>query len=263
MSVWSSVAKYLVPTTVEELIRDAAVVLGARHYLREAHYAGIFQKAMRDNAVVSLFDGSTAVNLHIISGQLGALAAGRKRSGEAPDPGAAGRLRELFSNRGPAPRRVFPRDSDLTFTNDGRDEIVEGLNTALQSGLPEPIILLAQRLAGHLDGIDRSLEILRETGDRRVNSARRFGLAKRYCQITAGAACIQTWLHNQGAGNDFLDNSVWLEVILHRLLARMDPNTPEAPDAACGQIFDQMAAQHYRGELFSLFPFQLAGGAGD
>jgi alkylation response protein AidB-like acyl-CoA dehydrogenase len=263
MSVWSSVAKYLVPTTVEELIRDAAVVLGARHYLREAHYAGIFQKAMRDNAVVSLFDGSTAVNLHIISGQLGALAAGRKRSGEAPDPGAAGRLRDLFSNREPAPRRVFPRDSDVTFTNDGRDEIVEGLNTALQSGLPEPIMLLAQRLAGHLDGIDRSLEILRETGDRRVNSARRFGLAKRYCQITAGAACIQTWLHNQGAGNDFLDNSVWLEVILHRLLARMDPNTPEAPDAACGQIFDQMAAQHYRGELFSLFPFQLAGGAGD
>ena len=263
MSVWSSVAKYFVPTTVEELIREAAVVLGARHYLREAHYAGIFQKAMRDNAVVSLFDGSTAVNLHIISGQLGALAAGRRRVSESPDPGAAARLRELFSRSGPAPRGVFPRDSELTFTNDGRDEIVEGLATALRSDLPEPIALLAQRLASKLDGIDRSLEILRETGDRRINSARRFGLAKRYCQITAGAVCVQTWLHSRGAGNHFLDDSVWLEVILHRLLARMDPNTLELPDAAYGQVFDRMAAQLYRGELFSLFPFQLARGRGD
>jgi len=98
-------------------------------------------------------------------------------------------------------------------------------------------------------------------GDRRVNSARRFGLAKRYCQITAGAACLQTWLHNRGAGNEFLDDSVWLEVILHRLLARMDPDTAEAADAACDHIFDHMTVQHDRGELFSLFPFQLATGA--
>src|SRR6185503_14801662 len=58
MSVWSSIVKYFVPATTEELIRDAAVVLGARHYLREGHFAGVFQKAMRDNAVVGLFDGS-------------------------------------------------------------------------------------------------------------------------------------------------------------------------------------------------------------
>ena len=261
MPVWSSVVKYFVPATVDGLIRDAAVVLGARHYLREAHYSGVFQKAMRDNAVVGLFDGSSAVNLHILSGQLGALAAGRKRLQEAPDPNAAGRLRGLFSHAVPATGRGFPRDCDLAFTNDGRDEIVDGLLAALRSGLPERIALLAQRVAAQLNSVDRALEELRDGGDRRVNSTRRFALAARYCEIAAAAAAMQTWLHNRGTGNDFLDGGSWLEVILHRMLRRMDPQLPELPESTCVELFGHMAGQFRRGELFSLFPFPLAGSA--
>ncbi len=262
MPVWSSVAKYFVPATVEELIRDAGVVLGARHYLREAHYAGIFQKAMRDNLVVGLFDGSTAVNLHIVSGQLGALAAGWKRVAESPDTGAAARLGELFRSDAAAAGREFPRDAEMTFTNDGRDEIVEGLAAALQSRLPGTVAILARRLAAQLDGIDRALEELREAGDRRVNSGRRFALARRYCQITAGAACLQTWLHHRGSGNSFAASPAWLEVALQRLLARMDPGMPEPAEDAKSEVFQRMTAQLRQNELFSLFPFALAGARG-
>lgn len=69
MSLAAAVTKYFVPTRVEQLIRDVAVVFGARHWLRD----GAFQKFLRDASVVSLFDGSTAVNLEGIALQLGRL----------------------------------------------------------------------------------------------------------------------------------------------------------------------------------------------
>jgi alkylation response protein AidB-like acyl-CoA dehydrogenase len=74
MSLWSAVIKYFVPTTIEQVIRDLSVVLGARYYVRVAHWEGIFQKLVRDNALVSLFDGSSVVNLHAIALQLRSLA---------------------------------------------------------------------------------------------------------------------------------------------------------------------------------------------
>ena len=81
MSVWSAVAKYFVPVRVEALVRELAVVPGARHYLREGHFFGHFQKLMRDNAVAGLFDGSTVINLNAISQQRGQLYESRAGSG--------------------------------------------------------------------------------------------------------------------------------------------------------------------------------------
>jgi alkylation response protein AidB-like acyl-CoA dehydrogenase len=74
LGLWSAVVKYFVPTTAEDLIRTLSVLLGARYYLREGHAGGVFQKVLRDNAVVSLFDGSTVVNLNAIGLELRNLA---------------------------------------------------------------------------------------------------------------------------------------------------------------------------------------------
>ena len=62
-SLSSAMAKYLVPTLAEAGLGSLSVTLGARYYLREEHVHGIFQKMLRDNAVIGLFDGSTAINL--------------------------------------------------------------------------------------------------------------------------------------------------------------------------------------------------------
>lgn len=83
MSLCAAVTKYFVPTRCEQLIRDVAVVFGARHWLRD----GPFQKLMRDASVVSLFDGSTAVNLEGIVLQLARL---------KPATSAAERLAKRF-----------------------------------------------------------------------------------------------------------------------------------------------------------------------
>ncbi|NEE50642.1 acyl-CoA dehydrogenase, partial [Streptomyces sp. SID8455] len=51
LSLWSSVVKYLVPTLGEEVVQEAARVLGARSYLREGVASGAFQKLQRDHAI--------------------------------------------------------------------------------------------------------------------------------------------------------------------------------------------------------------------
>ena len=67
------------------------------------------------------------------------------------------------------------------------------------------------------------------------------------------------WIHNRGAGDDFFDGGAWLNVILHRVLARLNPDTPEAPQSAREQLFEHMTAQFERGDLFSVSSLRLAG----
>ncbi len=69
MSLYSAAIKFLAPTLANRGIELAGEVLGARGYLQEEAYAK-FEKIKRDHSVVGLFDGSSAVNLFIISGQV-------------------------------------------------------------------------------------------------------------------------------------------------------------------------------------------------
>lgn len=228
MALWSAIVKYLVPTLVDEIIRDTAVILGARHYLRESHHAGIFQKVMRDHAVVGLFDGSTAVNLHILSGQLGVLAA--KRSHAPPE-----RLAALFDPAHPPAVRVFPRDTDLRYTSDGRDEVVEGLLAAHRQGVPDTIAPFIDLLVAELRRIDEALAALQQARDLRPDSTLRFHLARRYCLIHAGAACLLAWRY--GRKGD------WIVASLARIATRLRPDHPGAPEAVLAGLFEQLRTQ--------------------
>lgn len=92
MSAWSSAVKVFVPMTAESSVQRLSAVLGARFYLREGHWGGVFQKLLRDNAVVSLFDGSTAVNLEVLALQLPRLL----REGRRPEPVEGGCVDKTF-----------------------------------------------------------------------------------------------------------------------------------------------------------------------
>jgi len=190
--------------------------------------------------VVGLFDGSTAVNLHIVSGQLGALAAKRK-SGQS-----AARLAALFDRTQPVPWRGFPRDTDMRYTSDGRDEIVEGL---LDAPRLEPVADLVAILVEELARIDDAW-----SRDLRPNSTARFTLAQRYSVIHAAAACIHTWQHNPS-----LAQGDWLVAALHRLIARLRTEAPAAPEPVVAGLFATLQKQFDEKMLFSLTPFPLAG----
>ena len=232
LSIWSSAVKYLVPVMVEDLIRESAIVLGARHYLRESFHSGVFQKAMRDNAVVGLFDGSSAVNLHIISGQLMALMAKRGTSTDRPQ-----RLRSLFDRSAAPVWQSFPPASKLSFTNNGFDEIVDGLRDLDITGMPP----LVEELREELHTLERDWSA---GSSRPANSVQRFALAKRYCLILAASACVLAWKHNPP-----LQSGDWLTAALQRILQRLNSRVVyEIPD----RLFQRMAEQFQQKQQFSL-----------
>jgi len=70
MNLISSTVKYFVPTVAEKIINNLGNILGARAYLRGFEHKGIYQKIIRDNKLVGLFDGSTIVNLQNMTTEL-------------------------------------------------------------------------------------------------------------------------------------------------------------------------------------------------
>jgi alkylation response protein AidB-like acyl-CoA dehydrogenase len=233
MSLWSAITKYFVPTLLEETVRNCATILGARYYLREHYCYGIFQKIVRDIAIVGLFDGSSHVNLNIIAGQLGQLTQyGKAAEGVPPAAEVLANLEQVCTLR-----RTMP-DFDpgkLLMTNRGRDELQRGLLLAEEqldaqlegAGVPRTVAtdlrLLIQRFAHerrNLERVVRGLVLKQE--DMRV-SVKGFALSKTYCILHAAAACYYIWLFNRSSLNDAFASGEWLVLCLSRLLKMLFP----------------------------------------
>jgi len=89
--------KYFVTTQIETMINNVYVVLGSLFYFRTEHDAGIFQKVLRDNSIISMFDGSTVVNLHALILQLRTLSKYRARRKPETVTEIQTRLEKIFS----------------------------------------------------------------------------------------------------------------------------------------------------------------------
>ena len=123
-SLWASIVKYFVPTTIETMIQNLSVVLGARYYMREEHECGTFQRILRDAAVVSLFDGSTVVNLHALMLQFRHLA---RRRGVRGDQGS--RLGQIFDMNTTVPAWNGQR---LSLVSTQANDALEGVEYSLE-----------------------------------------------------------------------------------------------------------------------------------
>lgn len=226
MSLWSAVTKWFVPVTCMKAMRACAEILGARHYLREGPHA-IFQKMLRDAAVVPLFDGSTAVNLDSIGVQLLRLSPERA----APQAERDEALRRIFSLREPL---AGPLDAtQLELMNAGRDDLTQGVRE------PRIAAALAQ-LAADVAALGRPQK----------RSAELFALAERHCVLSAAAACAHLWQHSREVLTPFFASDDGLAACIDRLLGKWP-----APRAAV----DSMLQQHRDGQAFSVVPLQLAG----
>src|SRR3569623_1340516 len=234
-SVWSAVVKYFVPTTLERTTQQLSVVLGARHFLRERHQHGIFQKMLRDGGVVSLFDGSTQVCLHALGLQLRHLVKARRREDGVNDDRAV-RLATVFDLDETLPpfdgrrRDLFSR---------GRDDVIQGFGDAVATlhdlcadahsdeAVLAPLQQLARRCMAELHDFDAEVEAGIAAG-LHPQSPALFRLAQRYCVLHAAAACLQMWLHNRTRLDDFFASGAWLLLALDRLLNQLSP-LPESP----------------------------------
>lgn len=268
MSLWSSVTKYFVPTMMENMVQSAASILGARYYLREFYVFGLFQKIVRDIAIVSLFDGSTRLNLSLISGQLGQIVQSEEESEPSSIVDAIGRL-----ERACALTQVLPEfDGDkLVLRNHGHDDLRIGLLVAAEqldgqvgeseecSPVKGDLRLLLSRLAQERRAIDQAVRALMiRQGDIHL-SAEGFELAKTHCILHAASACYYIWLFNRTAlGRDFAAGH-WLILCLIRLLKMLFPREElVSPAPYAEQVVTTMLRLLHEERMFSIASIQLA-----
>lgn len=232
LSLWSSVVKYLVPVMAEKTVASMGTVLGARSFLREGVASGIFQKLQRDHAVVSIFEGTTHINLLAIARQL-PFVLKRGTTGN-PDRQAENSdlLRRLFTLSEPAPRWE-PRGSDLQLTNRGHDEITQGWQAAVQE---------AEKLASDSapdDTVHAIVTVLHDISRARkshytaVNdwnkqdrrSTQGLVAAELHCVFHAAASCLHIWLTNRLTSSDVFADGGWLLLCLQRLARELGLGT--------------------------------------
>ncbi|ELP52558.1 acyl-CoA dehydrogenase, middle domain protein [Microcystis aeruginosa TAIHU98] len=211
-SVWASVVKYFVTVRLEEMVNSVYVVLGSRFYMREEHEFGIFQKLLRDNSIISMFDGSSIVNLHALILQLRPLTKYRAKRNSRTMSALKTRLEAIFSLE----KSVPPFEpNNLELFGRGMDDSLQGLEIALDilEGLKnsdevdpeilENLLMLGNLVLEELNAHDEKISQSKfEYGH--DQSPELFEIAKKYCTLHAASACLHTWLYNRSILGEFL-----------------------------------------------------------
>jgi hypothetical protein len=197
-----------------------------------------FQKVHQDQAIASIFEGTTHVNLNSVAADLLLTSGGPS--------GDAALLPALFDRRAdtapwvPDPRR-------LHLTNGGLDEIGAAW-PQLAAGVKacEPV--------RRLDAAHRASAARLASLNRRDHSSVAAHTAARvHCVLHAAACVLLTGVHN--SGGVFADEN-WMIACLERLVQYLDP-TPQLSPGPLATVERMLAAQVQAPEMFSLTPVSL------
>ncbi|MFD7295641.1 acyl-CoA dehydrogenase family protein [Streptomyces sp. NPDC059897] len=266
-SVWGNVSKVQVARLVDGNARNLSRTLGARSYLRAPEHVGIFQKMLRDGAVVSVFDGSEPVCLDSIALQLPAMAKAHARERTGEDWGALFDLRAALPPFEPDRVSVFGRGRDATLA--ALPELVRRLDALSPDpgGLDERRIAAlragAERLRQQLDALFAQVGEVRASGARQApgngkgTPPRLIRLAEELCALHAKASALGVWIFNRDHLGEFFADGAWLEAALDRnRIHRYE--TGDLDPAIAGKLFARMNSQRVNNELFSIRKVRLA-----
>ncbi|EPF17655.1 MAG: acyl-CoA dehydrogenase [Microcystis aeruginosa Ma_MB_F_20061100_S19] len=265
-SVWASVVKYFVTVRLEEMVNSVYVVLGSRFYMREEHEFGIFQKLLRDNSIISMFDGSSIVNLHALILQLRPLTKYRAKRNSRTMSALKTRLEAIFSLE----KSVPPFEpNNLELFGRGMDDSLQGLEIALDilEGLKnsdevdpeilENLLMLGNLVLEELNAHDEKISQSKfEYGH--DQSPELFEIARKYCTLHAASACLHTWLYNRSILGEFFARGEWLVLSLHRLLRTLRPLPYTLSEVYVENVAQELLKLYQENQHFSIVPFQLA-----
>ena len=255
-SLWASIVKYFVPTTIETMIQNLSVVLGARYYMREEHEFGTFQRVLRDAAVVSLFDGSTVVNLHALMLQFRHLA---RRRGARGDQGS--RLGQIFDMNTTVPAWNGQR---LSLVSTQANDALEGVEYSLEHLKSER----AENTANPAE-IDRILAFGKKLMDEirvhndnfaesefehgHLQSAAMFRAAQRYCALHAAASCLHAWIWSRTNSSSFFASGAWLVPALARIFDKhLGIHHDDVIDASRPELLQELRNLYRDNRMFSV-----------
>ncbi len=232
-STWSSLAKVQSTRLVDDSARSLACMLGARHYMRSEGVEGIFQKMLRDSAVVSLFDGSEPVCLDSLASQLDLMARAHRRPRDE-DWASLYDLRVTLEDFRPERVAVFGRGRDAVLSSlPALRQRLAGLSAdvACDAGRLARLRTAADDLAGEVEDLFARVEAFRgRIPEQARHEARSMDgprpvkhtpvqlvrLALLACALHAKVACLGVWLHNREHLGDAVAGGAWLEAALHR-----------------------------------------------
>lgn len=261
-SIWGNLAKVQVARTVDFNSKALARILGARYYMRSQEHVGIFQKMLRDGAVVSVFDGSEPVCLDSITLQLPALAKTHRKPRDE-DWTALYDLRAQLPPFEPERVTVFGRGRDATFAS--LPALIDRLAEVAASGNcdEERIAVLREQakqvqqdlgeLFDHVDEIRRTSarSETQESASAKTTSPRLMRVAEELGSLHAKVAALGVWLYNRDHLDEFFADGEWLETALSRKqIHQYEVGDLDVPTAR--RFVTRMNRQLHDNEFFSL-----------
>ena len=263
MSVYSAVIKYFVPSRVETMVLQLAKVLGARHFLRQEHDNGIFQKILRDISIISIFDSSSIVNLQSIGQQLKQLS---EANASLLDDA---KLKTLFTLN--TPLNEFNLNS-LLLNNYGRDDILHSIDKSLQLikmievnnislETKSNLIILVQEIISIRNKFYLACKNEKGLLEKKLTSIMH-KYAAQYALLYAASSCIQIWLYNRAELEGYIKKGEWLVLCLSRLCEELQGDFGEKDlKTSCEKykenILDVMFTLFEHDRLFSIVPLPI------
>jgi len=269
VSVWSSVAKYVVPTLLEQTHSRLSVVLGARTFLRTHPRFGMHQKMLRDLMVTNVADGNTVVNLRNIGHMLASLLDKARTAGPELRREAVERTAVLYGMDAELPP-YRPHLQELS--SRGLDDAILAAPDSLArlrlladraTDKDHDRLLfaadVAARLLDRLGPLEEQAQRLRaELGRGYATSAELFDLAQEYCLVHAAAACVHTYVHSQEYMAAPLPSAALLLLQLERLNRQFHPYEPYHDPTAADEVLAVLTRLHDGNRLLSHWPITLA-----
>lgn len=262
MSLLSGIVKYFIPMQAEATINSLSVILGARYYIRDEHDSGIFQKMLRDNALVGLFDGSSVVNMQSVILQAGMVESERRKLSSEDEMAV---LEKTFNANSDLP----PFKGELlSLSNSGKNSLLTGLTQArkklgelsdepnIDHSIVYAVLMNIEFMLKEKESLEKILRMHRNQG---VNvDFEAYEVAQQYCRLTAGASLIHTWVFNRHNLAPSFQDGGWLVLCLIKLL-----NHYEQPEKALQLRLEEamstvMLGLYQENRVFSLYPFELS-----
>jgi alkylation response protein AidB-like acyl-CoA dehydrogenase len=260
MSLYSSVTKYFVPKTIEGVFDKLAGILGARFYLRGAHDHGIFQKFVRDNSLVGLFDGSSIVNIQAISNQINFI---EKKSKETL-------LKNGYLEKY---KKIFSLDMDvdnfdpekLSLSSQGNDLILYSFEILIKSIEEDNYNYSDQEkkiILKLINIIIRERDLLfteiskKNYNLEKIDKEKESNILK-YCKILAASCCAGYLHYNQFLKNSFINIPILLKHLLNNIVSSLCPKDSITQEQDEALLWEYLNILYRENRLFSLTPMQL------
>jgi alkylation response protein AidB-like acyl-CoA dehydrogenase len=263
-SVWSAVVKNYVPIKSEKIFQNLSVILGSRYYFRDNHDSGVFQKMQRDNAIISLFDGSTLINLSALSLQLRFLVT--KRRTEKNTDKLHDHLATIFNLKKELPEFNY---SKLDLFSKGNNWILQGLepitkeldNISINPNETTPEVFEqikknAQILLEVLNHLEEKIMQLDPIENGHHLPPSYFEVANEYCDIHTAACCLHMWFFNRGQLGDYFSKGQWLVLSLQKTISQLKHTKIDLEKDYVENAMKELLRLHENDLLFSSIPFQ-------